>query len=83
MRAPKRSDQRSRSAARTMAAMLEPPPEIRITMFFMGGRDYLCSARVVAARTPIHSTTVLKLEAPETRRAVCGGTINTARHAWI
>jgi alkylation response protein AidB-like acyl-CoA dehydrogenase len=41
-------------------------------MFFMGGRDYLCSApaargtQLVAARTPVHSTTVLKLRVPET-----------------
>ncbi|MCY1371132.1 hypothetical protein D9M69_582640 [compost metagenome] len=58
MRAPKRSAQRSRSAARTMAAMFEPPPEIRITMFFMGGRDYPCPAN-----TPI--------SLPSTRTLAC------------
>ncbi len=45
------------SAARTMAAMLEPPPEIRITMFFMGGGIIRARFRrpLVAARTPPHS----------------------------
>jgi hypothetical protein len=61
--------------------MLEPPPEIRITMFFMGG-GIIRGACLVAARTPLHSTTVLKLAVPETHR-VCGEPINTARHAWI
>src|SRR5574337_552327 len=54
-RAPRRCAQRSRPAARTMAAMLLPVPEIRMTMFFILAGIILVGMTDLRPLTPIEA----------------------------